>query len=78
MSSGERPIGTAKGKQSDTEALCQHPPPRYAPSWGAPCAGALVEMRALCAPARFPLGTHAGPSDGALSLFSNKFTAQAP
>ena len=27
MSSGERPIGAAKGKQSDTEALCQHPPP---------------------------------------------------
>ena len=27
MSSGERPIGAAKGKQSDTEALCQ-PPPR--------------------------------------------------
>ena len=27
MSGGERPIGTAKGKQSDTEALCQHPPP---------------------------------------------------
>ena len=27
MSSGERPIGTAKGKQSDTEALCQTPPP---------------------------------------------------
>ena len=27
MSSGERPIGTAKGKQSDTEALYQHPPP---------------------------------------------------
>ena len=27
MSSGERPIGTAKGKQSDTEALCQPPPP---------------------------------------------------
>ena len=27
MSSGERPIGAAKGKQSDTEALCQpHPP----------------------------------------------------
>ena len=25
MSSGERPIGTAKGKQSDTEALCQTP-----------------------------------------------------
>ena len=30
MSSGERPIGTAKGKQSNTEALC-HPPP---PLWG--------------------------------------------
>ena len=27
MSSGERPIGTAKGKQSDAEALCQPPPP---------------------------------------------------
>ena len=28
MSSGERPIGAAKGKQSDTEALCQTPPLR--------------------------------------------------
>ena len=28
MSSGERPIGAATGKQSDTEALCQPPPPR--------------------------------------------------
>ena len=27
MSSGKRPIGAAKGKQSDTEALCQTPPP---------------------------------------------------
>ena len=27
MSSGERPIGAAKSKQSDTEALCQSPPP---------------------------------------------------
>ena len=27
MSSGERSIGAAKGKQSDTEALCQPPPP---------------------------------------------------
>ena len=27
MSSGERPIGAAKGEQSDTEALCQPPPP---------------------------------------------------
>ena len=26
MSSGERPTGAAKGKQSDTEALCQTPP----------------------------------------------------
>ena len=26
MSSGEGPIGAAKGKQSDTEALCQTPP----------------------------------------------------
>ena len=28
MSSGERPIGAAKGKQSDTEALCHPPPPQ--------------------------------------------------
>ena len=27
MSSGERPIGAAKGTHSDTEALCQPPPP---------------------------------------------------
>ena len=27
MSSGERPIGTAEGKQPKTEALCQPPPP---------------------------------------------------
>ena len=27
MYSGERPIGAAKGRQSDTEALCQPPPP---------------------------------------------------
>ena len=26
MSSGERPIGAVKGKQPDTEALCQPPP----------------------------------------------------
>ena len=35
MSSGERPIGTAKGKQSDAEALCQAPP-------GALCCGGLL------------------------------------
>ena len=27
MCSGEGPIGAAKGKQSDTEALCQPAPP---------------------------------------------------
>ena len=26
MSSGERPIGAAKGKHPNTEALCQNPP----------------------------------------------------
>ena len=31
MSSGERPIGAAKGKQSDAEALCQTPPFQYFP-----------------------------------------------
>ena len=28
MCSGKRPIGAAKGKQHNTEALCQPPPPR--------------------------------------------------
>ena len=37
MSSGERPIGAAKGNQSDTEALCQPPPPTT--SGGRPCPG---------------------------------------
>ena len=32
MSSGERPIGAAKGKQPDTEALCQPPPPPLPPT----------------------------------------------
>ena len=31
MGSGERPIGAAKGTQSDTEALCQTPPPYPGP-----------------------------------------------
>ena len=29
MSSGERPIGAAKGKQPNTEALCRPPPPSF-------------------------------------------------
>ena len=60
MSSGERPIGAAKGKQSDTQALCHPPPP---PSlgvyqkggglggcllWGDRCMPAQVS-RGLCA-----------------------------
>ena len=31
MCSGERPMGAAKGKQPNTEALCHPPPPRPAP-----------------------------------------------
>ena len=31
MCSGERPIGAAKGKQPNTEALCQTPPPPQPP-----------------------------------------------
>ena len=34
MSSGERPMGAAKGKQSDTEALCQTPAPAPPPGSG--------------------------------------------
>ena len=29
MCNGKRPIGAAKGTQSDTEALCQPPPPLH-------------------------------------------------
>ena len=36
MSSGERPIGAANGKQSDTKALCQPPPPPLPPCVGPP------------------------------------------
>ena len=36
MSGGERPIGAAKGKQSDTEALCQPPSPSGAPAYAQP------------------------------------------
>ena len=36
MSSGERPMGAAKGKQSDTEALCQNPPPTPESARGPP------------------------------------------
>ena len=31
MSSGERPVGAAKGKQPNTEALCPPPPPAGLP-----------------------------------------------
>ena len=31
MGGGERPIGAAKGTQSDTEALCHPPPPAPPP-----------------------------------------------
>ena len=33
MCNGERPIGAAKGKQSDPEALCQPPPPNTTTRW---------------------------------------------
>ena len=36
MSSGERPIGAAKGKQPNTEALCNPPPPGTGKPWPAP------------------------------------------
>ena len=52
MSSGERPIGAAKGKQSDTKALCQTPrttttkpphPKPPSPSLQTPHSGALAQ-----------------------------------
>ena len=42
MSCGERPMGAPKGKQSDTEALCQpHPPVIRCAVW--PCARGLMD-----------------------------------
>ena len=45
MSSGERAIGTAKGKQPNTEALCQPPPPLY----GGPGGGRQTHSRRVAA-----------------------------
>ena len=51
MCGGERPIGTAKGTQSDTEALCQPPSPSpldpLPPSPPPPCrmGGGHVDLR---------------------------------
>ena len=44
MSSGERPIGAAKGKQSDTEALYQTPP---TPQWKAPLPQVVCDNHGL-------------------------------
>ena len=44
MSSGKRPIGAAKGTQSDTEALCQTRPPPQTP-WP-PCLPSLDPFNA--------------------------------
>ena len=59
MSGGERPIGTAKGKQSDTEALCQTPPPPPGPAWVLSSAVALGSPPLCCG------GTTPLPSDRA-------------
>ena len=53
MSSGERPIGAAKGKQSDTEAFCQRPAPP-GPShtifalYNLPCLDCCPVWNAMC------------------------------
>ena len=51
MSSGERPIGAAKGKQIDTEALCQSPPPPRgvaSPRHKAKALGSACHRDAIC------------------------------
>ena len=50
MSSGERPIGAAKGKQPNIEALCQNPPsiPTHPHDLCAhPCLVVLIRIQAL-------------------------------
>ena len=46
MSSGERPIGTAKGKQSETEALCQTPP--FFTMWNGLCQSVEHRLHTTC------------------------------
>ena len=73
MSSGERPIGAAKGTQSDTEALCQPPPPQGGlvpnvpsnppPAWR--CALTVpLRRRARARRRRRPLSPRADPGAG--------------
>ena len=56
MHSGERPIGAAKGKQSDTEALCQPPPPPL--EGGVPVHTPPSDV--VCGPALIAQGTAEG------------------
>ena len=53
MSSGERPIGAAKGKQIDTKALCQPPPPPPPqPRWGLSSPPSPQVLSDFCLPPR--------------------------
>ena len=47
MSSGKRPIGAAKGKQPNTEALCPPPPPSQDPFPVAHILGTLAHIYTL-------------------------------
>ena len=72
MSSGERPIGAAKGKQPNTEALCHPPPPpesAQGPSLPPP-EGAPRGRTVLCCEGQAPSPVvHPGhPASPALSL----------
>ena len=61
MSSGERPIGAAKGKQSDIQALCQPPPPPSAGRRGLPLPlGAVKTNPAVPVPSPGGERRHAG------------------
>ena len=76
MSSGERPIGAAKGPQSDTEALCQPPPPPLIQS-GACMSGSvdhrvilmLEEVPASLYPLPLPPCPHTGLSKHGVPVF---------
>ena len=70
MSSGERPIGATKGKQSDTKGLCHPPPPHPTTLW----VGTQPTMSGRFPPQKANMCTHLEVPTGILPFASAFFT----